>query len=84
MENNKHSAQINMDLYYYEHMHRRQPEMIFISSHLWGELVAEDCASVHCSIKNGIFYKGVPVKVYMSGKLEYYFASSGFVFEDEE
>lgn len=84
MEHNKYSAQLNMDLYYYEHMHRRRPEKIFMSHHLMSMIVTEDNVPICYSSNNAVTYCGVPVQVYMSGKLEYHFATHGFVFEDEE
>ena len=75
--------QINVDLYYYEHIHRRKPEKIFISYPLWSIFVLDDGAQTYYNMQS-LTYNGIPVQVYISDKLEYYFASSGFVFEDED
>lgn len=84
MDSNKYVAQINIDLYYYAHMHHRQPEKIFMSNHLWSMLFAEDYCPVFYNMGDSPTYMGIPVQVFISGKLEYYFASSGFVFEEVE
>jgi hypothetical protein len=84
MEGNKYFEQISTDLYYYKHMHRIYPERIFISHSLWSILCAEDYRLISYKMDNGPTYGGIPVQVFISGKLEYYFVSSGFVFEDEE
>lgn len=80
--NTKYKVQLDMDLYYYHHMHRREPEKIFMSYSLWSLLVLDDSAQTHYNMRS-LTYRDIPVQVYISDKLEYYFASSGFVFEDE-
>lgn len=80
--NLKYSEQINMDLYYYEHIHHKMPERIFMSYPLWSFLALDDSAQAHYN--KSLAYKGIPVQVYLGDKIEYYFASSGFVFEDED
>lgn len=84
MEQNKYSAQINTDLYYYTHMHHMPPQKIFMSNHLWSALVAEDYCPVFFNMGDRPTYNGLPVQVFISDKFEYYFVSSGYVFEDEE
>ena len=83
MERNRYVEQINMDLHYYEYMHRMQPIKIFMSYPLWSFLVLDDNARTNYSAQSPT-YNGIPVRIYLSDKLEYYFASSGFVFEDED
>lgn len=79
MEYEKYSSQIDADLTYFKYIHHRLPEKIFMSYPLWmvlrdgrDEQVVEELLAYS--------YHDVPVKVYLSEGLEYYFASSGFVF----
>lgn len=79
MESNKYLAQINMDLHYFEYIHHKSPEKIFMSYVLWSKIMFDDAA---CDIQS-ISYCGIPVQLYRSNSMEYYFALSGFVFEEE-
>lgn len=83
MGSSKYIEQINMDLHYYVYMHNRSPKMIFMSNHLWSALFAEDYCPVFYNMGESPTYMGIPVQVFISGKLEYYFAASGFAFEEE-
>lgn len=83
MNLNKHAEQLNTDICYYEHMHQRKPLKIFMSYHLWSALVLDFNAPTYYGAQS-LTYNGIPVQVYLGDKVEYYFASSGFAFEDEE
>lgn len=79
MEISKYLSQIDSDLTYFKYIHHRFPEKIFMSYSLWTTL--RDSGDMQVTEELLAYsYHDVPVKVYLSDGLEYYFASSGFVF----
>lgn len=84
MDPNRYTEQLNADIYYYTYVHCKPPEKIFMSHHLLSALVSDDNAPIYHDLINTLTYCGIPVQVYMSGKLEYYFASYGYMFEAED
>lgn len=87
MGSEKYASQLDMDLYYYKCIHQMQPVKILMSFHLWSALASSEEIQAYYDMKpsvQSLVYKGIPVQVFLSGNFEYYLASSGFVFEEEE
>lgn len=84
MECNKYIERLNTDLYYYERVYYKSPQLIFMSNHLWSILFAEDYCPVFANMGEQPTYNGIPVQIFISDKFEYYFASFGSTFEDED
>lgn len=82
MESNKYLSQIDMDLYCFKYIHHRFPEKIFMSYPLWNVISCKDGVLISRDV-NLYFYRNIHVQLYRSDKMEYYFALSGFVFEEE-
>lgn len=84
MECDKYIEQINTDVSNYQRVYYRPPQLIFMSNHLWGMLFTEDCCPVFANMGDKPTYHGIPVYIFISDKFEYYFASFGYTFKDED
>lgn len=73
--------QIEKDIYYHAHIHRKPPEKIFISSALLKAIVMDfDVIKFDGSCVETCF--GIPVQMYYSSDFEYYLSTSGFKFNE--
>lgn len=79
-----YSNRIHFDLVQYHCRHYgRLPKFIFMSSELFYRLVArpDDLQYYYTHDETVAMFHHVPVRVYSSGKLEYYFVESGGEFD---
>ena len=80
MNRNDYLEQIRQDIYYYTYIHSLPPEKIFISNALLKEITLHhDEFEFDGSCVETCF--GIPVQMYHSSDLKYYFATNGFKFE---
>ena len=75
-----YATRIYFDLEQYHYRHcGRLPKFIFMSSELSSRLAAcpDDLQYYYTPDETVTMFRHVPVRVYRSGKLEYYFVESG-------